>query len=93
MPTHPEPPDRRRLAGRPDSYPAARILLAATGLGVTTLATVLLLRAAVPVLGWAALGVASIAVVDLFVVHRRSRRGRGSSHDRHGTAGPATYRR
>ncbi|WP_127503623.1 hypothetical protein [Actinoplanes solisilvae] len=85
MPISAQPPDRRGTVEKPYSALNLRLILAAFGLVVCTVLSILLFRAGLTVPGWLLAGWAVVAVVDIVVVQfrRRARRraegGRGHS--------------
>ena len=82
MPLGPQPRRARGTIERPYSALGLRLALAIFGLVVSVAAAVLLFSLGFPVLGWACVVLAVVAVPDIVVVSVRMRRARQFEHPR-----------
>jgi hypothetical protein len=81
MPLDAQPPDRRGTVGHPYTALNLRLVLAIFGLVASAVLGLLVFRAGLPVLGWALVGLAVVAVVDLVVIALRLRARRRAGED------------
>lgn len=79
MPIDAQPPRRRGTVGHPYSALNLRLVLATSGLVMSAVFAVLLLRAGLALPAWAFAALAVVTVIDLVVIQRR-RRARGGHH-------------
>lgn len=73
MPISAQPPDRRGTVEKPYTPLNLRLILAAFGLVVCTVLSILLFRAGLTVPGWLLAAWAVVAAVDMIVVQLRRR--------------------
>ena len=81
MPIGAQPPGRRGTVDEPYSALNLRLILAAFGFVVTTLLAIWLFHMGWTVPGWLLLGWAAVAVVDMIVVQLRRRARRRAEGD------------